>query len=170
MSSSVLSQDWEHAPSMTLSMAPFFKYFYFSNKTVSPLRAGDFPSTMTTLQSYMLEWCSLSKWREELRSIHRDRGVGGILVLGVTFVIEHHHRLSEPVPWKIVGELRPDPRYPGSQGSPYSATFPGYISKKGLKTVSLEKLLKSRIRRDSACPCITVSRMLIDTCLLFKNC
>lgn len=71
----------------------------------------------------------------------QGRGMGGILVLGVTFIMEHHQRRSASS-WKVCGEPRPDPRYSGSQETLHSSTFPGYISKKGLNTVSSEKYLK----------------------------
>lgn len=74
-------------------------------------------------------------------------------------------------PQQMCGEPGPDPRYPGSQSFSHAVTFPSYIPKKGLKTLSSEKHLKLPFKSGSHV--VFASRyqgMLIDICLLFRHC
>ena len=50
--------------------------------------------------------------RKGVRGIGRGELERGILVLGVARITEPHHKLSEPVPWKICGEPGPRSQVP----------------------------------------------------------
>lgn len=76
------------------------------------------------------------------RKNFKDNAVSNPFLFGMRKQIpEWSNDLSSNTQW-VCGERGPDPRFAGSQGVSRSFTFPSYLAREGLNTLSSEKHLK----------------------------